>query len=194
MGGWRWKVFFKTLAVSFVILGIPTIISHLLHGRISEAKFTIGGFIVLTLLAPLQGLAEELIFRGYITQTFSSWFKLPIVGILVQIVLFAVVHPYKIVGIIEIVISALLYALICVYSKGLEAPSAMHIVNNMTEIYLAGIGFGLITAEVSIPDTILNLVLKVLFFGFILFADKKLHWFDQVKKDDVAIFNAKRKK
>ncbi len=64
----------------------------------------------------------------------------------------------------------------------------------MTEIYLAGIGFGLITAEVSIPDTILNLVLKVLFFGFILFADKKLHWLDQGKKDDVAIFNAKRKK
>ncbi|MBQ6639395.1 MAG: hypothetical protein IJH82_12245 [Lachnospiraceae bacterium] len=51
-----------------------------------------------------------------------------------------------------------------------------------------------IGAEVSIPDTILNLVLKVLFFGFILFADKKLHWFDQVKKDDVAIFNAKRNK
>lgn len=33
-----------------------------------------------------------------------------------------------------------------------------------------------------------------LFFGFILFADKKLHWFDQVKKDDVAIFNAKKNK
>ena len=29
MGGWRWKAFLKTFAVAFVILGIPTVVYHL---------------------------------------------------------------------------------------------------------------------------------------------------------------------
>lgn len=182
MGGWRWGVFLKTLAVAFVILGIPTIVWLLIHGKTGEAAFTAGGFILLTLLAPLQGVAEELTFRGYILQTVSSWFMLPVVGIIVQMIVFTVVHPYNAVGMTEIAISAILYALVCIYAKGIEAPSALHIVNNMTCIYMAGIGFGSISSDPPVSDTALNIVLKILFLVFIIYADKKLHWFDKVKK------------
>ena len=193
MGGWRWMVFLKTLAVGFVILGIPTIVSLLLQGRTGDMQFTVGSFIILLLLVPLQGIGEELVYRGYIMQTVSSWFKLPILGIIVQLLIFTAVHPYNIVGIVEISVSALLYALVCIYSNGLESCSALHIVNNMTEIFMAGFGFGLITAEQTIPGVALNLALKIAFFLFILYAAKKLHWFDAVKRDDVERFNAKRK-
>ena len=191
MGGWRWKVFLKTLAAAFVILGIPTIAWYLIHGQTGDIKWTAGGFLLLTVFVPLQGLAEEMGYRGLITQTVSSWFMLPIVGVIFQIVLFTSVHPYNSIGRVEIAVSALLYAMACLFSRGIEAPTALHIINNMFEIYLTGFGFGTITAEQNIPYTLFNLGFKLLFVLFILYADRKLHWFDKVKSDDVAAFNAK---
>lgn len=82
---------------------------------------------------------------------------------------------------IEIVISGLLYALICLRTKGIESSSALHIVNNMTAIYMAGFGFGSITSEATVPDDVVNVLFKILFFVFIIYADRKLHWFDKVK-------------
>ena len=192
MGGWRWNVFLKTIAASFVFLGIPTIVWQLLKGKTGDITFTIGGFIILTLVVPFQALAEELTCRSYIMQTVSSWFKLPVAGLIAQIVVFTAAHPYNIIGRVEIAVSALLYALVCILTKGLEAPTALHISNNLFEIYMAGIGYGSITAEQTIPDIVFNISFKILFFLFILFADKKLNWFDKVKSDDVARFNAKR--
>ena len=58
---------------------------------------------------------------------------------------------------------------------------------------MAGFGYRLITAEQTIPDVVVNLTIKALFFLFILYADKKLHWFDEVKTDDVVLFNTQRK-
>lgn len=190
MGGWRWNVFFKTLAVAFVMLGIPTIVLHVLHGRTGDIRFTIGGFIILSLLIPLQGFGEELSFRSYIMQTVSSWFMMPVLGIIVQMIVFTAIHPYNMVGRVEIAVSAVIYALVCVYSRGLESGTALHIINNVTEIYMVGVGFGSITADATIPDTAVNLFFKIVFFAFILFADKKLHWFDDVQYDDVEKFNA----
>ena len=194
MGGWRWNVFLKTIAACFLILGIPTIVMLLAEGRTETMKFTLGGIIILTLLLPLQGIAEEILFRGYLTQTVSSWFMLPATGIIFQILLFAMSHPYNIIGVAEIAVSALIYALVAVYTKGIEASSALHIVNNMSEIYMAGFGFGKITAEQTIPSAAFNLGFKLLFFLFILYASKKLHWFDEVQKDDITDFNAKHQK
>lgn len=192
MGGWRWKVFLKTLAAAFVIMGIPTIVLHLAHGRTGDMRFTIVGFVLLTLLAPLQGVGEELLFRSYILQTVSSWFRAPVPGIIVQMLIFTAIHPYNIVGRVEIAVSAVIYAVIVVIARGIESSSALHIVNNMSEIYMVGIGFGSITAEANVPDTAVNVLLKLLFLGFILYADRKLHWFDEAKYDDVEKFNTKR--
>ena len=186
MGGWRWKIFARTFAAAFVIMGIPTIIQYLVQGRTGDIRFTLGGFLILTVLAPFQGFAEELTYRGYMMQTVSSWFRLPAAGVIVQLIFFTLVHPYNLVGVIAIAVSALIYALVCIFSRGLEAGTALHIVNNMTEIYMAGFGFGMITAEQTVGDSIFNIALKVLFFVFILYAQKKLHWFDAAEQEETA--------
>ena len=193
MGGWRWKVLFRTFIAGLIIVGIPSVIWFFLQGKTGGVKFTAGGLILITLFVPLQGLGEELLFRGFITQTVSSWFKLTVVGVIVQILIFTVIHPYNIIGVISIAVSALIYALVCLCSKGIESPSVLHYFNNATEIYMAGFGYGLITSEQTVPDTVFRLILKILFFLFILYANKKLHWFDEVKCDDVARFNSRRK-
>ena len=194
MGGWRWGVFLKTFAAGLVIVGVPTAVWCVMSGNAGVIRFTIGGFIILTLLGPLQGVAEELLFRGYIMQTVSSWFKLPILGIIVQIIIFAAVHPYNAIGVVNIAIAGLMYALVCLCTKGLEAGSSLHIINNMTTIYLAGFGFGSVASQQTVSELLVESLIKVAFFLFILIADRKLHWFDEVKYDDVAVFNARRRK
>ncbi len=190
MGGWRWKTFFKMLAVGFVLFGIPNIVRLLLKGS-DGIRFTLGGFLILSFFVPLQGLGEEMMYRGLIMQTAGSWFKVSLVGLIVQILCFTVTHDYNIIGLIGIAASALIYGLACVFSKGIEAPSALHIMNNATEIYMAGFGFGSITADQTVFETIFALLFKILFLVFVIYAAKKLHWFDEVKYDDVAEFDKK---
>ncbi len=64
MGGWRWKVFLRSLAVAFVVLGIPIIVSFLLKGKTADVRFTIVGFVLLTLFVPFQSLGEELVYQS----------------------------------------------------------------------------------------------------------------------------------
>lgn len=161
MGGWRWKTFLKTLAVCFVICGIPIIIKCLLSGKTGDMQFTAGGFIFLLLFMPLGCIAEELLFRGLIMQTASSWFRLPLIGLLVQAIAFAAVHPYNLVGIIYIASSAVIYGLICIYSRDIESSSALHITNNLTELIMGGIGFGKLTAEQTVFSTLIILVFNI---------------------------------
>lgn len=126
-------------------------------------------------------------------QTTGSWFKISLVGLIVQILCFTLTHNYNIIGVIGIAVSALLYGLTCVITRGIEAPSALHILNNTIEIYMAGFGFGAISATQTVPETLFNLFFKMVFFLAVLYAAKKLHWFEEVKHDDVAEFDKKHK-
>jgi len=45
-----------------------------------------------------------------------------------------------------------------VISRGIEASSALHILNNFTGIFMAGLGFGSITAEQTVFDSVFVLV------------------------------------
>ena len=194
MGGWRWKVTLKVLLAGLIIIGIPQIIFFFLKGKSGDVLFTVGGFFILLFFIPLQGIAEEMLFRGFVMQTAGSWAKMAAVGVIVQTLIFMAVHPYNIIGIIAIAASAIVYALLSLYSKGIEASSIAHIFNNTTEIFMAGFGFGLITSDQTIMDNLFNVTLKVVYLLFIIYASKKLHWFDEVQFDDVAAFNSKGQK
>ena len=192
MGGWRWNIFLKTLLAALILVGLPIVIFHVAQGKSGDLKLTAGAALLLIALLPFQAVAEEMEYRGFIMQTFSSWFQRTAVGVIVQLLIFAAMHPYNIIGVIEVAISALIYALVCLFSKGIESSSALHMVNNMSGIFLVGFGYGALSSEVTVPGLIISTVPKVLFFLFILYADRKLHWFDEVKRDDVARFHTGR--
>ena len=63
--------------------------------------------------------------------------------------------------------------------------------NNLIQLIMGGLGFGILTAEQSVSSTLFNAILKLLFLAFIIYADKKLHWFDEVQRDDIEPFNEK---
>ena len=191
MGGWRWKIFLKTFAVGFVIFGIPTIIRFLISGKVTDVQFTTGGFICLILFMPLGCIGEELLFRGFIMQTVGSWFRLSLIGLIAQTDAFAAAHPYNLTGVIYIAASAAIYGIICMISRGIESSGAIHILNNLIELIMGGLGFGKLGAEQTLSSTLPVIALKLVFLAFIIYADKKLHWFDEVQHDDIEPFNEK---
>ena len=190
-GGWNWKIFGKMMLVAFVVCGVPNIILVIVDGKTGVNRFTVVGFIALTLLGPLQCVAEEYLFRSVIMQTIGSWFKLPILGLIFSTVIFLMLHPYNIIGVIAVGISGLGMGITVLLTKGVEASSAVHIANNMVAFYASGLGWGAIKSEVDVRDIIVDVLVYVIYIGFIVYADKKLHWFDEVKKDDVEIYNKK---
>lgn len=191
-GGFNFVEFFKCMVVALIVLGLPIIIASLIYDeKTGINKFTVFGFIICTILGPLQCVAEEYVFRGHLMQMFGSWIKFPVIPVILQTICFAIMHPYNIVGVISIVIFGLILGFCAYFTKGLEASSALHIVNNMVAFYLTGFGIGGISKDVEIAPTILVAVCALIYLAFMIFASKKLGWFSKVKKDDVAEFNAK---
>lgn len=191
-GGWNWKIFFIMLVPALIIIGIPGVILTLRENGDHVVRFTVVGFIILTILGPLQCVAEEYIFRGLIMQTVGSWFRLPIIGIIVQVIVFAVLHPYNIWGVLSVSVTGLCFGIIAYLTKGLETSSAVHIVNNMIAFYMTGFGLGKIETNVNPTDLIFNAIALPIYIVVIIIIEKKFHLFDEVKKDDVAIFNEKK--
>lgn len=191
-GGFAWGAFFKSLGVAVVLYVLPlTIITVATSPNTGVIKFTVPGFIVCTILCPLQCVGEEYMHRGLVMQTFGSWIKIPVIPIILQSVVFAAMHPYNLVGVATVFTVGIILGLCAYFTKGLESSCALHIVNNMTTFYLAGFGIGAVKTEQSMLDMLVPSCLALLFLGFVIFASKKLGWFSKVKKDDVALFNAK---
>ena len=171
---------------------LPLIIySFLTEKNIGEVKFSIAGLIFCVILCPLQCVAEEYFFRGFIMQTIGSWVKFPVVAIIVQSAVFTALHPYNIFGIINIFVFGVIFGVITYITKGLEASCALHIANNMTGFLLTGFGIGTIKKDITFMETVFTCCFALAYLGFVLFATKKLGWYSKIKKDDISNFNKK---
>ena len=172
--GWSWGIFVKCFLISLVVCGIPVAANLvLIDGKIGPQQFTIAGLILCTILGPLQCVAEEYIFRGLFMQTFGSWFKVPIIAVVLQTMIFASAHPYNFVGVIEIWVAGIGLGIIAWLAKGLEASCAFHIVNNMTIFYLTGFGFGEIKSQVGWRDLLLTFACYVIYILILNQMEKK---------------------
>ncbi|MBQ3426837.1 MAG: CPBP family intramembrane metalloprotease [Clostridia bacterium] len=191
-GGFDFKLFFKCIVPALILVGIPCIIYTVMTcPRTDAIKFTVPGFILCTILAPMQCVGEEYTMRGLLMQTFGSWIKIPLVAMLMQAIVFMLIHPYNVTGMISVGITGLILGFIAYRTHGLEAGSALHIVNNMISFYFLGFGFESTGTEVSFADMAVSVGVCALYLVFIIYADKKLGWFDNIIKDDVSGFNAK---
>ena len=191
-GGFDFKLLFKCFVPAIILVGMPLIIYTIVTCQKADViSFTIPGFILCTILAPLQCVGEEYTMRGLLMQTFGSWIKIPLIAVLLQAVAFMIMHPYNLTGMISVGITGVILGLIAWISHGLEAGCALHIVNNMVSFYFLGFGFDSSGSQVSITDMVVSVGVCVLYLAFIIYADKKLGWFYHIIKDDAAEFNAK---
>ena len=193
-GGWNWGAFAKCLLVAFAVVGIPLVVQTIffpLESGDGIIRFTAPGLVLCILLVPLQCIAEEYVFRGWLMQTIGAWTKLPVLAVLVQSLAFAAMHPYNLIGVVAIFINGLAWGIIAWQTKGLEASSAVHIANNMVAFLTTGFGIEALSSEVDLIALVLDIVVTGAYLAVILYINHTRNWFS-VKKDGAAAFNAKR--
>ena len=193
-GGWSGKVFWKTLPIAMVCISVPAVIDSLFveHGIDNyRMGFTLASFAVVTVLGPLQCIAEEYVFRGLLMQTLGSWFRLPIIAVILQSVIFALMHPYNTIGQIGIFVSGCVFALSAWIGRGIEISSAYHIVNNMTIFYMQGMNLATIDSQSTMHDLMLELCTGAAYVLIIFIISKRHNWFNKIRRDDAAAWNQK---
>jgi membrane protease YdiL (CAAX protease family) len=130
-------------AVWAILMAIYVIIDYSLDPKnfvmqLDWTKFV--GLIVLTLfLIPLQTTAEEVVFRGYLTQGIATWTKNRWVAILIPGLLFGLMHFANPeieefgfwITMPQYVFFGLLWGLISVLDDGIELAIGMHAANNV---------------------------------------------------------------
>lgn len=135
----RWGVYFGAFSVLVIIgLAVMQLIAPGSTGLTSFAVTgtTVGLLIVALLTTPLQAAGEELMFRGAITPAVASWIRAAkpalIVGIVASSVVFGLVHmsvdPWLLA---YYTVFGVCMALMAMISRGLEAPIALHVANNV---------------------------------------------------------------
>ena len=123
-------------------------------------------------------------------QTFGSWFRFPVIALLLQSALFAAGHPYNTVGVIVIFIDGIAFGVVTMATKGLESSGAFHIINNMVAFLMLGFGLVAPTSVVTVEEAVLALIVDVAYAAIMIVADRKWHWFES-KVDGTITYNEK---
>ena len=183
-GGWNYKLYLKALVIPLIIMIIFDGISIAFNGANGTSHFSIGFFIICLILVPLQCIAEEYVFRGLFMQTFGSWFKIPVLAVVLQAIVFGLIHGYNSLGNILIVISGIFMGILAWKSDGIEVSSAMHTANNLIFVMAVMFGLRLSTSTVGLNDLIISIVQEVIIFAAMYYAGIKTDWFGERKETE----------
>lgn len=141
---WRWSLALKTLAVSVVAVTAYAVVWFVIEDRLHLDLEPRLGVIVLALvlLAPLQVLAEELLFRGMFLQGMVSALGAAAsrvaISLLVTSLLFALMHGAQSPELWAARFGmALIYGYATWRANGLEVPWALHTANNVVLLLFA---------------------------------------------------------
>lgn len=179
-GGWNWKLYLKCLAVPLAVYFVYYIVLGLIFPPQNGLKpLAIPILLLLIIIVPLQCIAEEFIFRGLLMQTFGAWFNIPILAIVIQAIIFAVLHDYNSLGVLAILVSGLIWGYITWKSNGIEASSALHSINNLSALIAAGIGLSAVSSTIAIDDIVVDIIVCFVSAALLFFVAKKYDWFGE---------------
>jgi len=182
-GGWNYKLFLKAFIIPFIVFLIVGFIESAINGFSGNYHFSIQFFIISLIFVPLQGIAEEYVFRGLIMQTFGSWFKIPILAIILQGIIFAVSHGYNLIGNIEIFIFGIVMGFLAWKSNGIEVSSAIHTANNLSISFLVMFGIQSSTSTVEIHDAAIAIITDIVLCILIYYIANKTGWFGEIPEE-----------
>ncbi|NRQ35607.1 CPBP family intramembrane metalloprotease [Nonomuraea sp. NN258] len=136
---WGWLLRCLALAVLALVLGqIAQIVVMSLTGNEPSKLFGWTGWadfliplIIILLLVPVQAATEEYVFRGWFLQAFGVHVRNPAWAILIGSLLFAAMHGYTWLGLVDVFLFGVIMGWLTVRTGGLEAAIALHVVNNL---------------------------------------------------------------
>jgi membrane protease YdiL (CAAX protease family) len=176
----RWSVLGRFFVVAFVVVVAFFVASFLIPPAglgdidVPSAGTLVGLLAVILVTTPLQSAAEEVGFRGYLSQAVASWFARPLVGSLVAGTVSATVFAFAHGG-QEPALFADRFAFGAIASwlvwrtGGLEASIALHAANNLVSLgYTAATGSvqeSLENSSLDWPYLVLDVVMMLVFAG-----------------------------
>ena len=178
-GGWNTQLYLKAFIIPFILFLVVGIIESVILGNGGNYHFTILFFIILLIVVPLQCIAEEYVFRGLLMQTLGSWFNIPLLVIILQII-FGFTHGYNGIGNIGIIISGLVMGFLAWKANGLEVSSAFHTANNLSFSLLVMFGIQSTTSTIQIADLIISTMGSVIFGILLYYIGKRSNWFGEI--------------
>lgn len=150
-GRFRWRWFAGSLGVAALALG-GWVVGSLLIGPglpLSPGPQFWAYVVVIVLTSPLQATAEEVVFRGFLAQSFgalNTWLAI-VAPALIFALLHGVQNPWLFANRFGF---GLLAGVLVVATGGLEAAVAVHVVNNLCSLGLSALGD---TLEISRTQT-----------------------------------------
>lgn len=148
------------------------------QSTVSPAMLTFTIVMVLVLV-PFQGAAEEYVFRGFLIQTIASWIPVRIVGVVIAVavstVVFAAGHipnGYNVWGILDVGSFGLIAAIIVLRTGGMEATVLQHAFNNIMIFVLQAPGWSKIDLDASDGTAggfLITLATSLAFWGMVEF-------------------------
>ncbi len=182
-GGWNFKLYLKALIIPLILFVIFEGMDVAINGAKGTYHFSITFLIITLILVPLQCIAEEYVFRGLIMQTFGSWFKIPILAIILQAVAFAAVHSYNSLGIMEIFVSGLVFGFFTWKTNGIEVSSAIHTANNLSLSLFVMFGLHASTSSPKLNDVTIAIVFEIILLIIMYYIGKKTNWFGEIEEN-----------
>lgn len=137
----RWGYLAVCVAVAVVVFGGQVTVMGLSGGVGWQPQPGFVAFLVVILLtAPVQAVAEEVLFRGYLLQALGSMVARPWFGVVASALLFALFHGVQNVPLfLSRFAFGLLFGFLVLRTGGLEAAIAAHVVNNVFAFTLAAL-------------------------------------------------------
>ena len=188
-GKWNFKLYLKALVIPLVLFIIFSAITAAITGPEGTFKLSLPYLIVIFVFLPLQCIAEEFAFRGLVMQTFGSWFKIPIVAIILQSVIFTIAHGYNTLGLIEIFISGLIFGFFTWKTNGLEVSSALHTANNFSVSLFVMLGIITPTSSPQLWETDASIIFLILLAIIMYYVGNKTGWYGEVQEQANSLFS-----
>ena len=183
-GGWNFKLYLKALIIPVILYlfyqGIEIAVTGA-NGGTSQVSILF--LIVLFITVPLQSIAEEFMFRGVLLQTLGSWFKIPVLAIVIQAIIFAMAHGYNSFGFFETLVMGLICGFFAWKTNGIEVSSAIHTANNFCVGFFVMLGLHTSTSTPQISTVLPVIVFEILLCVLLYYVGKKTSWFGEIPEN-----------
>ena len=200
----RSKVDWRRIIHSFILWGSITIIfisaDFFINSEDYQINFKFEKFFILLIigfiLIPIQTSLEELLFRGYLFQGFSLYFKRPWIGLFLTSFIFGCLHIFNPevqklgLGILIYYIgTGLFLGIITLMDEGIELALGFHAANNLITALLVTSSWTAFQTEsilidISDPSLVGETIISMLILYplFYIYMYKKYKWSDLKSK------------
>ncbi len=182
-GGWNFRLYLKALIIPLILYVSYASIESVITGSKGTYQLSIPFLIVLFICFPLQSIAEEYAFRGFIMQTLGSWFNIPVLALILQAVIFALGHDYNSIGLVEMVVAGIILGFFAWKTNGIEVSSAMHTASNFSVGLSVMLGLRTSTSTPQLYSVLATIVFEIVLLIIMYYVGKKTNWFGEIPEN-----------